>query len=77
MFLLCKRLIPDEISVNGTSDVRGNEGSEHDDPFVRSTGVSAPGRSVSVQRIRSMCGADDARSSSFNLCSVLLDKRVA
>ena len=32
-------------------------------------------RSSSLQRIRSICGADDARSNSFNLCSMLLEKK--
>ena len=54
--------------------------SEYDEMFTRLAptvpiAMSAKKRSASLQRIRSICGADDARSNSFNLCSMLLEKK--
>lgn len=76
------RLIPEELSKSKSADSMSDmqQTSEYDSMFTRlspgSAGVTGPRRSGTVQRIRSFCGADDVRSNCFNLCSMLLEKKL-
>ena len=67
------RLVPDDHDKLKVDDVSNKIS---DEMFSRTNpALFAPKRSKSLRRIRSICGADDARSNSFNLCSMLLDKK--
>ncbi len=69
------RLVPDD-DRDSSCDSAG-ESSEYDNMFARlSLPAAGPKkRSAALQKVRAICGADNAQSNSFLLCSMLLERK--